>query len=57
VISVGSPVVLATLIANATLASTVHITCVLIRSLLYLRLLTLSLKMPGLTTVVARPLL
>jgi hypothetical protein len=57
VIPVNSPVVLATLIANATLASTVRIACVSTGSLLCLELLALSLKMPGLTTVVARSLL
>jgi hypothetical protein len=56
VIPVDSPVVLATLIANATLASTLRIACVLTGSLLCLELLALSLEVPGLTTVVARPL-
>jgi hypothetical protein len=56
VIPVDSPVVLTTLMANATLASTLHITCVLTESLLCLELLALSLKVPGLTTVVIRPL-
>jgi hypothetical protein len=56
VIPVNSPVVLATLIANATLASTLCIAYVLTGSLLCLELLTLSLKVPRLTTVVVRPL-
>jgi hypothetical protein len=55
IIPVNSLVVLATLIANATLASTLCIICVLTESLLCLELLALSLKVPGLTTVVARP--
>jgi hypothetical protein len=57
VIPVNSPVVLATLMANAILASTVRITCVLTGFLLCLELLALSLKVPGLATVITRPLL
>jgi hypothetical protein len=56
IIPVNSLVVLAILIANTTLISILYITCVLIGSLLCLELLILSLKVPGLTIVVARPL-
>jgi hypothetical protein len=56
VISIDSSVVFATLMANATLVSTLYIICVLTESLLCLELLALSLKVPRLTTVVARPL-
>jgi hypothetical protein len=55
-IPVDSPVVLTTLMANATLVSTLRIACVLTETLLCLELLALSLKVSRLTTVVARPL-
>jgi hypothetical protein len=54
---VDFPVIFATLMAIAIPASTLRIACVSTGSLLCLELLALSLKVPGLATVVTRPFL